>query len=180
MQLLIVLFIIVPIIEITVLLQVGGWIGVVPTVAFIIITAVIGVNLLKRQGFNVWADIQKKMAQGQIPALEMASAAQLIFAGALLVTPGFVTDLIGFLLLLPTIRNLVAYRLIGRWSSKINQPSKNNEYHYRTSYQATFQEHDKTQDQNTHHQSNAQMQSRKSKTRSRIIDGEYEDETKES
>jgi UPF0716 protein FxsA len=109
-RLLLVLFILVPIVEIAVFIQVGDQIGLTSTLFVVIITAILGVNLLKQQGFRAWRDIQLSLAQGQVPALEMASAAQLLFAGALLLTPGFVTDTVGFLLMIPQVRLLLAKR----------------------------------------------------------------------
>lgn len=108
------LFILVPIIEIGVFIQVGDQIGLGATLVIVIITAIIGVNLLKQQGFAVMRDIQNSLNQGKVPALEIASGAQLLFAGGLLLTPGFVTDIIGFLLMVPAIRMLLAKFLISR------------------------------------------------------------------
>jgi len=108
------LFILVPIIEIGVFIQVGDQIGLGATLVIVIITAIIGVNLLKQQGFAVMRDIQNSLNQGKVPALEIASGAQLLFAGGLLLTPGFVTDIIGFLLMVPAIRLLLAKFLISR------------------------------------------------------------------
>jgi len=108
------LFILVPIIEIGVFIQVGDQIGLGATLVIVIITAIIGVNLLKQQGFAVMRDIQNSLNQGKVPALEIASGAQLLFAGGLLLTPGFVTDVIGFLLMAPAIRMLLAKFLISR------------------------------------------------------------------
>lgn len=108
------LFILVPIIEIAVFIQVGDQLGLGATLAIVVITAVIGVNLLKQQGFSVMRDIQNSLNQGKVPALEIASGAQLLFAGGLLLTPGFVTDVVGFLLMVPAIRILLAKFLISR------------------------------------------------------------------
>lgn len=118
MNLFLLIFIITPIIEIGVFIQVGDFIGLGPTLLMVFVTAIIGVNLLKSQGLSVWQDIQNQLAQGQIPALAMASAAQLLFAGGLLLTPGFVTDIIGFSLLIPAVRLLVAKQMMKRWTIK--------------------------------------------------------------
>jgi len=98
------LFILVPMVEIYFLIRVGGIIGAIPTIALVVFTALLGAMLLRFQG---WATLQRTrmaMAQGQVPALEMLEGVLLIFAGALLLTPGFVTDTIGFLLLVPPLR----------------------------------------------------------------------------
>jgi len=118
LNLLLLIFIITPIIEIGVFIQVGDIIGLGPTLLMVFITAIIGVNLLKSQGLSVWQEIQNQLAQGQVPALAMASAAQLLFAGGLLLTPGFVTDTVGFLLLVPAVRLLIAKQMMKRWTIK--------------------------------------------------------------
>ncbi len=106
------LFILVPIIEIAVFIQVGDILGLALTIFIVIVTAVLGVNLLKQQGFKAWRDIQLSMAQGNVPAIEMASGAQLLFAGGLLLTPGFVTDFIGFSLMIPQVRVFLAHKML--------------------------------------------------------------------
>ncbi|WP_028294657.1 FxsA family protein [Oceanobacter kriegii] len=99
------IFIIVPIIELAVLIQVGGLIGVLPTIAIIFVTAILGVRLLKQQGAGVLLRAQQKMQEGGLPASELAEGFLLALAGALLLTPGFVTDAFGFALLVPAIRH---------------------------------------------------------------------------
>jgi len=121
-RLLVLLFIFVPIVEITLFIQVGDKIGLGLTLLIVVLTAVIGVNLLKQQGFQSWQKIQNTMAQGQVPALEMAAAAQLLFAGGLLLTPGFLTDLLGFLLMVPQIRDWLAIRFISASASSVSSP----------------------------------------------------------
>jgi UPF0716 protein FxsA len=106
------LFILVPIIEIMMFIEVGGYLGLGKTLFIVLITAIVGVNLLKQQGFKAWQSIQLSIAEGKVPALEMASAAQLLFAGGLLLTPGFVTDAIGFVLMIPAVRMLLAKKII--------------------------------------------------------------------
>lgn len=129
-RLLVLLFIFVPIVEITLFIQVGDKIGLGLTLLIVILTAVIGVNLLKQQGFQSWQKIQNTMAQGQVPALEMAAAAQLLFAGGLLLTPGFLTDLLGFLLMVPQIRDWLAIRFISTSTSSVfHSPSSFNTQH---------------------------------------------------
>lgn len=109
---LLVLFILVPIIEIAVFIQVGEILGLGVTLFIVVITAVLGVNLLKQQGFKAWRDIQTSIAEGKVPALEMAAGAQLLFAGGLLLTPGFFTDIVGFSLMIPQVRMLLAKQMI--------------------------------------------------------------------
>ncbi|SFK27192.1 FxsA family protein [Methylophaga sulfidovorans] len=101
------LFLIVPIVEIYVLIQVGDVIGALPTVLLVVATAVLGVFLLRLQGFQTLQRAQQSLASGQIPATEMLEGVCLVIAGAMLLTPGFVTDTLGFLLLVPGIRRSV-------------------------------------------------------------------------
>ena len=95
----------VPILEIGVFIIVGGQIGVLNTLLGILLTAVLGTILLRHQGFALVGQAQQQMNQGKIPGKEMAHGVMLLAAGLLLLTPGFVTDTIGFLLLIPGIRD---------------------------------------------------------------------------
>lgn len=97
-------FLIVPFVEIYLLLQLGDIVGVFPTVLFVVFTAVLGAWLLKRQGFATWQRFQTNLAQGEIPAYEMIEGPILLVGGALLLTPGFFTDVLGFACLIPQAR----------------------------------------------------------------------------
>jgi len=107
-QLLFVLFILVPIIEITVLMQVGELIGAWPTVAIVIISAWLGAKFVRQQGLTTLQSVQTKMAQGEMPSSEIVTGLMLLVAGVLLVTPGFVTDIFGLSLLIPAVRAALA------------------------------------------------------------------------
>jgi UPF0716 protein FxsA len=98
------LFIAIPLIELYFIIKVGSLIGAFWTVVLVVLTAVIGVNLLRMQGFNTLRRAQMNMAQGQMPAMEMLEGMMLAIAGVLLLTPGFLTDTIGFLCLIPATR----------------------------------------------------------------------------
>lgn len=98
------LFIGVPLIEIALFIQVGGQLGVFNTVALVVLTAIIGVALLRWQGLETLTRARARMERGQMPAREMAEGLMLLVAGALLLTPGFFTDALGFLLLIPHLR----------------------------------------------------------------------------
>ena len=102
--LLFLLFIFVPIIEIYFLIQVGGVIGAIPTIGLVIFTALLGAMLVRFQGMTTLQRTRVSMEQGQVPALEMLEGVLLLFAGLLLMTPGFFTDGIGFALLIPPLR----------------------------------------------------------------------------
>ncbi len=113
------LFIAVPIVEMWILIQVGGEIGALPTIGLVVLTATIGLGLLKRQGLSTLMSARAKMDQGRIPAGELVSGVMLAVGGALLLTPGFVTDVVGFLLLIPATRRWVLRQIIERYRGKI-------------------------------------------------------------
>jgi len=98
------LFLVVPIVEIYLLIQVGSVIGALPTVALVVLTALIGSAMLRQQGVSVLRRAQQNLDQGVLPARELFDGVFLVVGGALLLTPGFVTDAVGFLCLLPVSR----------------------------------------------------------------------------
>lgn len=98
------LFIAVPLIEIAVFIQVGGLIGLWPTIALVLVTAVVGTSLLRAQGLATLSRAQASMQRGEMPLREVFDGACLLVAGVLLLTPGFVTDAMGLLLFLPPVR----------------------------------------------------------------------------
>lgn len=106
-------FIAVPIIEIAVIIQVGGILGVWPTIGLIILTAAAGTALCRAQGFAVLQRIQTNLNQGVFPAGALFDGAALLVAGVLLLTPGFVTDAFGLLLLIPPARRVIGRGLFG-------------------------------------------------------------------
>ena len=106
-RILLLLFLIVPITEIYLLIQVGGILGVWPTVFLVVFTAVLGAWLLRIQGFSTLKRVQASLSRGEIPAIEMLGGILLLLSGALLLTPGFFTDTIGFLMLIPVLRRVV-------------------------------------------------------------------------
>lgn len=97
-------FIAVPIIEISLFIQVGGLIGLWPTLAIVLITAILGTAMVRTQGMQVLAKLQNSMAGNGNPAEQMVHGAMILFSGALLLTPGFFTDAVGFALLIPAVR----------------------------------------------------------------------------
>ena len=111
-RILLIAFIAMPLIEIAVLIQVGSWLGLWPTLGLIILTAIIGTWMLRRQGFAVMARAQQQLAEGSVPLGEVFEGFCLVIAGALLLTPGFVTDLMGGALLMPPVRAWL-YRILG-------------------------------------------------------------------
>ena len=110
------LFIIIPLVELYFILVVGGAIGAFWTVLLVVVTAIVGVNLLRTQGMSTLTRAQRNMAQGQIPAMEMMEGIALAVAGVLLITPGFITDAIGFLCLIPASRQAIIRYILARSS----------------------------------------------------------------
>ncbi|WAK01831.1 FxsA family protein [Methylobacter sp. YRD-M1] len=111
-QIVLLFFLIVPFVEIYLLLQVGSAIGAIPTIFLVVLTAVLGAGLLKQQGLATLQRFQASLAQGTIPAYEMIEGPILLVGGALLLTPGFVTDIMGFACLIPQLRRKIAQYVI--------------------------------------------------------------------
>ena len=100
------LFAVIPVAEIYVLVSVGGAIGVLPTVALVLLTALAGAHLARLQGLAVMMRIRENLAQGFMPAEELLDGLLIFLAGMTLLTPGFLTDIMGLLILLPATRNV--------------------------------------------------------------------------
>lgn len=109
-----IIFLLVPLLEIYLLLEVGGIIGVGWTIFAVVFTAVLGAALVRMQGFATVNRIRSQIDQGQLPAVELFEGVFLLVAGALLLTPGFFTDAIGFACLTPPFRRAVIHYLIRR------------------------------------------------------------------
>ena len=101
------IFVIVPIIEIALFIQVGGFLGLWPTLAIVVLTAFAGSSLLRSQGLSTLARLQSSMASGEDPSRDLAHGAMILIAGVVLLTPGFFTDTVGLLLMLPPVREWV-------------------------------------------------------------------------
>jgi UPF0716 protein FxsA len=118
MPLLILLFLVVPLVELYVLIQVGQEIGALWTIALLVLVSVIGAWLAKREGFGVWLRMQDQVAAGRMPGIELVDAFLILLAGALLLTPGFVTDVLAVVLLIPptraVVRRVLRRTLLGR------------------------------------------------------------------
>lgn len=112
---LIALFILLPIIEIALFIQVGGWIGLWPTLALVVAMAFLGSWLLRTQGLLAMADVQRSFRDMRNPSGPMAHAGLIMFAGLLMLTPGFFTDLLGLALLIRPVRSLVIVYLSSRF-----------------------------------------------------------------
>lgn len=99
-----VVFLVVPFVELFVILQVGHAIGALNTVALLILVSMVGAWLVKREGLSVLRRAQERIAEGTVPGRELVDGVLILLAGALLITPGFLSDVVGVLLLLPPVR----------------------------------------------------------------------------
>ena len=124
---LIAIFVLVPLAELYVILKVGDAIGIVPTLAILVADSLIGSWLLKSQGRAVWERFNETMRAGRIPHQEVVDGVLVVFGGAFLITPGFLTDIVGVLLLLPPTRSLfrrLVQRRLGRRVVATSQRSR--------------------------------------------------------
>lgn len=115
---LLVAFLVLPIVEIAVIIQVGQLIGVLPTVVLLVAESLLGAWLVRREGGRVWRGLQSMLSQGRSPQVALTDAALVLVGGTLLLTPGFVTDVAGFACILPitrpAVRALVTRALVRR------------------------------------------------------------------
>lgn len=128
---LLIAFISVPLIEIALFIQVGGAIGLWPTLLIVFLTAILGASLVRHQGLATVSDLNRRLSDMEDPTETLAHGAMILFSGALLLTPGFFTDALGFALLIPSVR-AAAFRAIrarirvqsvgreGQWRSAAN------------------------------------------------------------
>jgi len=117
--LLFLIFVIVPILELAVIIQIGSAIGVLPTIAILIADALLGAALMRSQSRATWQRFNVTLAEGRVPGREVMDGALVIFGGALMLTPGFITDILGLFLLLPPTRAVVRAVLVRRYGSRL-------------------------------------------------------------
>src|SRR5689334_24578332 len=117
MGILVILFIVVPIVELWVIIEVGSLIGVWPTIALLLADALLGSLLLRHQGRGAWRRFNEAIAERRFPAREVADGLLIAIGGTLLLTPGFVTDIAGAVLLIPPTRAIVR-RLMRGWAKR--------------------------------------------------------------
>jgi UPF0716 protein FxsA len=110
-------FVAVPTIEIALFYSVGTWIGIWPTLGIVVVTALLGSYFVSKQGRFVWESIKSKINQGEIPTSSVVHGAMILVAGALLLTPGFLTDIVGFSLLVPGVREALRQWFLNRRAS---------------------------------------------------------------
>ncbi|MDU0353491.1 FxsA family protein [Paraglaciecola aquimarina] len=153
-----ILFVILPILEIALLINVSDQIGGWYTLAIVVLTAFFGARLVRQEGLSTLATAQQKMQTGKMPGQEMAEGLLLVIAGVLLVTPGFITDGLGFLLSLPMTRPVIAKNILKHMTvSMVNQNQ---------SYQTDF---------NQQTRSNFDFQHKSGERTGETIEGEFED-----
>lgn len=114
LSLFLLLFVAAPLIELYVLIEVGSEIGAVPTILLSIFTAILGGALVRLQGFSILFRSQAMLAQGEAPAIEMLEGVMLLLVGVALLLPGFITDAVGFLLLVPPLRRALIVWVLKR------------------------------------------------------------------
>ncbi len=114
-----VLFVTVPIAEIALFIVIGERIGLAATVVIVVLTALVGSSLVSRQGRGQWTRIQQTIASGAFPGPELAHGAMILVSGVLLVTPGFLTDGVGFLLLVPQVRDAIRRKWLRRRQNRV-------------------------------------------------------------
>ena len=114
---LLLLFLVLPLVELYVIVQVAGTIGALATLASLLVVSLVGAWLVKREGLGVMRRMQDTLGRGELPAAEVVDGGLLLMAGTMLVVPGFVTDLAGLVLLVPPVRALLRRRLLARWGA---------------------------------------------------------------
>ncbi len=111
-----VLFVVAPLVELYVLVQMAHLVGLFPALALLVVLSFFGAWLMKREGIAVLRRLRDSLAKGEMPTKSLVDGGLIVVAGALCIVPGFVSDGIGLLLLVPPVRALVRNRLIARWS----------------------------------------------------------------
>ena len=121
MAALLALFVIVPIVELFLLIEIGRIIGTPMTLALIFVTGVLGAALARHQGVSAWRRAREQLASGEMPADALGDGAMILVAGAVLMTPGVLTDLFGFSLLIPACRRWIKRRVRQRFERAVEQ-----------------------------------------------------------
>jgi UPF0716 protein FxsA len=166
------LFIAIPIVEIAVLIQVGELFGLWPTVGIVIASAWLGAKYVRQQGLATMQSVQNKMANGELPSTEIVTGLMLLVAGVLLVTPGFVTDIFGLLLLVPQARTAIAKSVQQHFM--VNQVGATGSFGQSPFGQPPFEqgnvyEHEKQAQENEQHASTQQIKHQQGDT----VEGDF-------
>jgi UPF0716 protein FxsA len=120
---LLLLFTIIPIVELAILIPLGQWMGLVPTVALVVVTGVLGAVLAKRQGLAAWNRLHGDLGEGRLPGDSLLDGLAVLIAGAFLVTPGVLTDIAGMVLLIPPLRKPLKHYLKKRFKRSLESGS---------------------------------------------------------
>lgn len=120
MRVMFALFVVLPILEMWLLIEVGSLVGSLPTIGMVVFTAVVGAALLKQQGIDTLTRAQQRLNSGQVPAKEILEGLLLAVGGALLLTPGFITDTLGFVCLIGPLRQWLVAQLLKRGVMQVN------------------------------------------------------------
>jgi UPF0716 protein FxsA len=118
---LLLLFIVVPALELALIIQVGIHLGTWPTLALIVFTGIVGAYLARLQGLSVLTRAQEQMSRGELPAGSLVDGVMILVAGALLMTPGILTDAVGFSLLVPALRNRIKEVVLKRFRKAVEE-----------------------------------------------------------
>ncbi|MEW5894498.1 MAG: FxsA family protein [Candidatus Omnitrophota bacterium] len=143
---LILLFTILPALELALLIKVGTHIGAGNTILLIILTGVVGVYLTRLQGFFIIKNIQSRLSNGELPSIEMIDGLMIFCGGILLLTPGFITDILGFLLLIPFTRSMIKSLVRHKLQQSLyregtpGRPHLHSDYFYNNYEDADFKE----------------------------------------
>ncbi len=113
------IFVVAPLVELYVIIQVAHVIGGWETIALLLVESFVGAWLMKAQGRGVLARVQRSLQEGRMPTKELVDGALILFAGALMLTPGFITDVFGFILLIPPTRAVVRVALMRRFKGRL-------------------------------------------------------------
>lgn len=108
------IFVGIPLIELVLLIEIGQRIGTLPTIAIIVVTGILGATLARQQGLSVLGQLQSEMAEGRMPAVPLVDGVLVLVAAAVLLTPGLLTDAVGFTLLVPAVRGWIRAKLVAR------------------------------------------------------------------
>jgi len=120
MAILVLLFLVLPIVELYVIIRVGPEIGALYTIALLLVISIVGAWLAKREGLGVWRRINEQVQAGKVPGVELVDAFLILLAGALLLTPGFISDVFAIFLLLPPSRAVVRRTLRRRFMGRVD------------------------------------------------------------
>lgn len=129
---LLLLFVVTPVVELFLLIRLGQVMGIGPTLALIVATAIAGSWLTRREGVGAWQRVQSALAEGRVPGTEMLDGLIILVSGALLLTPGVLTDVLGFAGLLPPTRRLIRGALSRRLKTAVDRGTVHVQFHAAT------------------------------------------------